>query len=113
MKKFTLFLVALFIATMAFADKVEIDGIYYNLNDENKTAEVTYQYEWSSDNYSSVTSIIIPEKVTYNATEYSVTSIGYEAFSYCSSLTSVTWNATKCENFTKINTPFYYSKLSR
>ena len=89
MKKFTLFLVALFIATMAFADKVEIDGIYYNLNDENKTAEVTYQYEWYSDNYSSVTSILIPEKVTYNATEYSVTSIGKAAFAYCPSLTSI------------------------
>ena len=73
MKKFTLFLVALFTATIAFA-KTEIDGIYYNLNDETKTAEVTYQnqYYWEGNNYSGITSITIPEKVTYNSTEYSV-----------------------------------------
>ncbi len=88
MKKLTLFFVALFTATIAFA-QTEIDGIYYNLNYRNKTAEVTYQYGSSYDNYSGVTSITIPEKVTYNSTEYSVTSIGYGAFANCSSLTSI------------------------
>ena len=78
MKKITLFLVALFTATIAFAS-VKIDGIYYNLNDETQTAEVTY----SSNYYSGVRTITIPEKVTYNATEYSVTSIGEYAFKYC------------------------------
>ena len=90
MKKTLLLLVALITATLAFAYDAEIDGIYYNLNNSNQTAEVTYQYQWSSDNYSGVTTITIPEKVTYNSTEYSVTSIGDHAFSYCSSLTSVT-----------------------
>ena len=89
MKKTLLLLVALITATIAFAS-VEIDGIYYNLNNSNQTAEVTYQYYHSGNNYSGVTSISIPEKVTYNSTEYSVTSIGSSAFSYCSSLTSVT-----------------------
>ena len=90
MKKTLLLLVALITATIAFAYDVQIDGIYYNLNNENKTAEVTCQYYWSSNNYSGVTSITIPEKVTYNATEYSVTSIGKSAFWNCSSLTSIT-----------------------
>ena len=89
MKKFTLLLVALITATIAFAS-VEIDGIYYNLNNSNKTANVTYQYYKSSDNYSGITTITIPEKITYNATEYNVTSIGSGAFSSCSSLTSIT-----------------------
>ena len=89
MKKTLLLLVALFTATIAFAS-VEIDGIYYYLNDEDKIAEVRFQYYLSSDNYSGVTSIIIPEKVTYNATEYSVTSIGIFAFYGCKSLTSIT-----------------------
>ena len=89
MKKFTLLLVALITATIAFAS-VEIDGIYYNLNNSNKTANVTYQYYKSSDNYSGITTITIPEKITYNATEYNVTSIGIGAFSSCSSLTSIT-----------------------
>ena len=92
MKKITLFLVALLSATFAFADKVEIDGICYNLNNGNKNAEVTYQceYSYSDHNYSDITSITIPQNVTYNATEYSVTSIGEWAFSKCSSLTSIT-----------------------
>ena len=89
MKKFYFLLIALLCsATIAFAS-VEIDGIYYNLNDENKTAEITYQY-YSDNNYSGITFITIPEKVTYNATEYSVTSIGNSAFHRCSSLTSIT-----------------------
>ena len=82
MKKTLLLLVALITATIAFA-KTEINGIYYNLNDETKTAEVTSgNNKYSGD-------ITIPEKITYNATEYSVTSIGSSAFEYCSSLTSI------------------------
>ena len=89
MKKTLLLLVALITATIAFA-QTKIDGIYYNLNNSTQTAEVTYQYYYSSNNYSGVTSISIPEKVTYNSTEYSVTSIGDSAFYFCSSLTSIT-----------------------
>ena len=90
MKKTLFLLVALITATIAFA-KTEINGIYYNLNDTNQTAEVTYQYRysWDGDNYSGVTSITIPEKVIYNATEYSVTSIGKSAFYDCDALTSI------------------------
>ena len=52
MKKTLLLLVALITATIAFA-QTEINGIYYNLNDETKTAEVTYQdqYYWEGNNY--------------------------------------------------------------
>ena len=90
MKKTLLLLVALITATIAFA-KTEIDGIYYNLNNSTQTAEVTYQYEsLYGDNYSGITSISIPEKITYNSTEYSVTSIGDWAFQSCLSLTSIT-----------------------
>lgn len=81
---FTL-IMSLFIATMAFAYDAEIGGIYYNLDETNKTAEVTN--DWY-DSYAG--DIIIPEKVTCNGVEYSVTSIGNEAFSSCSSLTSIT-----------------------
>ena len=68
---FTL-IMSLFVATMAFAYDAEIDGIYYNLDAENKIAEVTF------GGYSG--NIIIPEKVTYNGIEYTVTSIGERAF---------------------------------
>ena len=91
MKKTLLLLVALITATIAFAQKVEINGIYYNLNDETQTAEVTDQSSgnWEG-NYPEITTIIIPEKVTHNGTEYSVTSIRDWAISHCYSLSSIT-----------------------
>ena len=69
----------------AFAEDVEINGIRYSLNDETLEAEVARKYgeEYSGD-------IIIPETVDYDDKTYSVTSIGYDAFRYCSGLTSVT-----------------------
>jgi hypothetical protein len=60
----------------------EVDGIAYN--SKNLTVEVTGK----NPKYSGV--IVIPEKVEYEGKEYSVTSIGYEAFSGCTGLTSVT-----------------------
>ena len=63
--------------------KVEINGIYYNLNECEKTAEVTE----NPNKYSSAVSI--PETVSYNGKTYTVTSIGDGAFYSCYSLTSV------------------------
>ena len=54
MKKTLLLLVALITATITFAQKVEINGIYYNLNNSNQTAEVTYLI---GNRYSGVTTI--------------------------------------------------------
>ena len=67
-----------------YAYDFEVDGIYYDIiSSSEKTVEVT-----SGDNeYSS--NVVIPEIVSYLKT-YSVTSIGIQAFSYCSGLTSVT-----------------------
>ena len=77
---------------MLFAYDAQIDGIYYNLNSENKTAEVTHDGAYSNSNGAGYTQseVVIPEKVTYDSVEYSVTSIGIYAFYKCSSLTSVT-----------------------
>ena len=80
----------------AYAHDFEIknsDGktIYYNFNSDGSSVTVTYQgasYSSYSDEYSG--EIVIPETVTYDGKTYSVTSIGREAFRYCSSLTSVT-----------------------
>ena len=93
MKKFYSLLIALLCsASMLFAYDVQIDGIYYNLNSENKTAEVTHDGTYSNSNGAGYTQseVVIPKKVTYNSVEYSVTSIGGSAFYKCSSLTSVT-----------------------
>ena len=88
-------LFSLFIATLCalsiWAEDFQVDGIYYNiLTDKTNEVEVTCQHKWSSDNYSYLTTALIPETVTYNGTTYSVTSIGYRTFASCSGLTSIT-----------------------
>lgn len=75
----------------------KIDSIYYNLDHENKIAKITYPYEWESNNYSNFTSITIPTIVTYNGTEYNVTSIDEYAFSTCTKLRFVKINASITE----------------
>ena len=82
-KQFILFFL-IFLPLMARADAVEIDGICYNLVFKAKIAEVTS----NSNGYSG--EIVIPEIVSYDGLEYSVTSIGSRAFYGCSGLTSVT-----------------------
>jgi len=108
-KLFTLLLaVAASVGTM-FAEKVKIGDLYYNLDATNQTAEVAYHF----DQYSG--DIVIPSSVTYNSVSYSVTSIGVEAFSSCSGLTSVTipnsvtsigWSAfSGCSSLTSVTIP--------
>ena len=58
------------------------NGIYYRLK-SGGTLEVTGLVSWTT------VAIVIPEKVTYVGREYSVTSIGYEAFMDCSDLTFI------------------------
>jgi len=87
MRKYILSLTLLAIPLFSFAYDVQVDGIYYNLDSSNKTAEVTYE----SSNYMSYSgSVIIPEKFTYSGVEYTVTTIGDNAFRKCNGLTSVT-----------------------
>ncbi len=95
MKKLNLLFTALLLMCCvgnAKAHDFEVDGIYYNITDSNsKTAEVTYKganYYSYSNEY--IGSVVIPMSVTYNGTTYSVTSIGENAFDWCSGLTNVT-----------------------
>ena len=84
MKKHLL-LILLMMLPLAVSAAIEIDGIFYNLNAENQTAEVTfcYQKQYSGD-------ITIPASITYQGVEYSVTNIGGSAFHNCMDVTSVT-----------------------
>ncbi|MBO5675324.1 MAG: leucine-rich repeat domain-containing protein [Bacteroidaceae bacterium] len=67
------------------AIEVEIEGINYELVSKAKQAIVKAK---SSGMYSG--EVVIPESVVYEGATYSVTSIGYEAFSLCRGMTSVT-----------------------
>ena len=91
MKKLFLLLTLFLCTSMAWAHDVEVDGIYYNLNQTNKTTTVTLKgsYFYSYDNeYSG--EVVIPENFIYDGITYSVTSLGDDCFSGCTGLTSIT-----------------------
>ena len=79
-----LFVASCLFSVNAFAEAVEIDGIYYNLITKAKQAEVTS----NPNKYTGA--IKIPETVSHNGVAYSVASIGGSTFYGCSDLTSVT-----------------------
>lgn len=90
MKKTIFSLFFIICATYSFAYDVEVDGIYYNIIEKAKIAEVTYKGKTPRDAISYSGSVTIPPKISVSGTEYPVTSIGENAFFICSGLTSVT-----------------------
>ena len=78
-----------------WANDVEIDGIFYNIDETNKTASVTYKgnsaFEYSNE-YEGI--IVIPETIAYNLENYKVVSIGDWAFANCKDLTSITFGSS-------------------
>lgn len=84
MRKLSLLILMVLLPMMASADKVEIDGIYYNLITKAKEAEVTSNPNLYSGD------VIIPKTVKYEGVSYNVKSIGDHAFSGCKNMTSIT-----------------------
>lgn len=82
MRKLTLLLSAfLLVGLTANAQNVEVDGIYYKI--QNGEASITAYQEVSGD-------IVIPESVPYNGADCPVTNINQYAFANCMGLTSIT-----------------------
>ena len=88
------------------AKTATVDGINYYLNADAKTAEVTKS--------TATGDIVIPEKITVDGVEYSVISIGYEAFKESRALTSVAMPSVtrigasafeNCSNLTSVAMP--------
>lgn len=109
---FRLLLLASAIATSlsAAAYDFESAGIYYNITGNN-TVEVTYS---DRDNNTYSGSISVPETVTNNGTEYSVTTIGESAFKGSAvtsvympeSITSIEYDAfSECQNLESVTLP--------
>lgn len=109
---FRLLLLASAIATSlsAAAYDFESAGIYYNITGNN-TVEVTYS---DRDNNTYSGSVSVPETVTNNGTEYSVTTIGEYAFqgsvvtsvSMPESITSIGTSAfSGCQNLESVTLP--------
>ena len=86
-KLFALFLALAASVVTLFAEEVKIGDLYYNLGES--TAEVV-----KSDTYSELTTVDIPPTVNYSGENYTVTSIGNEAFAGKSNITSVTMAAS-------------------
>lgn len=109
MKKHLLSFLMVLLPMVASAYDASVNGLYYNLNAETKTAEVT------KGDYKQVGSVTIPETITIGATTYTVTSIGDEAFELCKNLNSVTIPSTinrigknafyQCLEMTSVNIP--------
>ena len=85
-------------STTTSAYDFKVNGIYYNKNGDKATVTYLYArlegysngqgiYTYFSD-YSG--DVVIPETVTYNGNNYTVTSIGDRAFVDCAELTTVT-----------------------
>ena len=97
MKKQVLFtILAMLVSVSAFSHDIEVknaDGvtIYYNYVNDATELAVTYRgssyYSYPNEYQGNV---VIPEEVTYMNRTRSVTSIGQNAFSDCSALTSIT-----------------------
>ena len=113
-KFFTLFTALTLSAGALFASDTAVNGIYYDFDDANLTATVTYRGSYSSEYTDEYTgNVVIPATVTYGSNTYSVTSIGSSALYKCSGLTSVTipnsvtsigWGAFyDCSGLTSVN----------
>ena len=83
MKKLFLLFSLLLGVLSAWAYDVKLDGIFYNLDKENKTASVaSYSYYKGA--------VVIPETISVDGKAYTVTSLGENCFSGCWGLTSIT-----------------------
>ena len=84
MKKLLFTLMLLLMTMVAFAEKVEVNGLYYELINKTLTAEVVKS---DGDSYSG--NIVIPESIEYEGSAYTVTSIGSNSFGFCKNIISV------------------------
>lgn len=111
MKKLFLLFSLLWGVLSTWAYDVEVDGIYYDLDKENKTASVTsggtyWKYEGA---------VVIPESIGVDGMSYSVTSLGESSFNWCYRLTGITipnsvtslgsFCFNRCEALTSITIP--------
>ena len=114
---YTLLLILLMsmVGLRAFADwdtskKVQVDGLYFQLDRDNLQAQVTDMFpeKYTGD-------IVIPSKITHEEKTYNVTCIGKSAFSDCLGLTSIIipnsvtsigdYSFIRCSNLISITIP--------
>ena len=92
--KIMMLAVALMASLASFAE-TKIDGIFYNLDSEKLQAQVTFQqaqvtFDGSATAFTYTGAVTIPQTVSFQGKDYTVTSIGEMAFFENIGLTSVT-----------------------
>ena len=89
MKKLGLFIsITLFTGQVHAQQLIYRDSLCYQVTSDSTVMII--RQDWSYDNYSGLTTLVVPEKIIDNGIEYDVTSISSEAFRYCTTLKSVT-----------------------
>ena len=71
-------------------EHVQVGDLYYNIDDVTQQAEVTYEKSNDNNNYTSLANVVVPPSINYGEQNYSVTSIGNDAFYKCLTLVSIT-----------------------
>ena len=114
MKKLILTLLIV-VLTMPILASVKIGDFYYELDEANLTASVTYEIYREANNYSGLSSVIIPEYVVDGSKTYSVTSIGDYAFYHSIGMNSIQlpnsitkigdWSFFNCSGLTGVTIP--------
>ena len=89
MKKVLSLFILILLPKVVGAYDAKIDGIYYYLNAEKKTATVTYENSTPQYSSSYEGDVVIPDAVTWGGVRYEVTGIGVGAFCGCQNLTSI------------------------
>lgn len=90
MKKVIISVMMCIVSLASWAHDIEIDGIFYNLDQQKKEAEVTFKGNVNgSYNNEYFGAVNIPTTISHNGVTYSVTAIGETAFISCDALISV------------------------
>ena len=73
---------------MSVKKQIEIRSLIYDLNEETRTAVVVGCPDYGNNTPFTI-AILIPNTITFDGQNYTVTEIGYEAFYNCDSLESI------------------------
>lgn len=84
--------------TIVFANGTKVGNLFYLLDEQSKTAQVTYSThsdpEFEMPNYGGLQTIDIPKSIECNGDIFTVTSIGRRAFYHCSGLNTISISET-------------------
>ena len=89
-RSITLTLLMLTIAATTWAYDFKVNGLCFNKNSDGNSVAVTYEKTDNPRYYNLSGTLTIPSNVTYSGKTYLVTTIGENAFSGCTNITSVT-----------------------